>query len=73
MWIKDNQILLKCDYTDKDKAKEIPGYRWNKEQKCWMYPLSVEVIRQNYARFDPETLPDTATVGFRPLTGLMVF
>lgn len=62
MWIKENQILLRCDYIDKDRAKEIPGYRWNKEQKCWTYPLSVEVIRQIYARFEPETLPDTAMV-----------
>ena len=62
MWIKENQIFLRCDYTDKDKAKEIPGYRWNKEQKCWVYPLSVEVIRQIYASFEPETLPDTAMV-----------
>ena len=38
--IKDNKIYLRCDYVDKDKAKQIPGYRWDKTTKSWEYPLS---------------------------------
>jgi len=49
--IKDNKIYLRCDYVDKDKAKQIPGYRWDKTTKSWEYPLSLEIVRQIYEKF----------------------
>lgn len=60
--IKDNKIYLRCDYVDKDKAKQIPGYRWDKTTKSWEYPLSVEVIRQIMARFAVDMDLATAAV-----------
>lgn len=60
--IKNDKVYLRCDFIDKDKAKEIPGYRWDREQKCWMYPLSVEVIRQIMARFAVDMDLATAAV-----------
>lgn len=58
--IINNQIYLKCDFADKDKAKEIPGYRWDREQKCWVYPLSLEIYKQICERF-PDVEADNAT------------
>lgn len=58
--IINNQIYLKCDFADKDKAKEIPGYRWDREQKCWVYPLSLEVYKQICEHF-PNVEADNAT------------
>lgn len=55
--IKDNKIYLRCDYVDKDKAKQIPGYRWDKTTKSWEYPLSLEIVRQIYEKF-PEVETD---------------
>jgi SNF2 family DNA or RNA helicase len=58
--IQNNQIYLKCDFADKDKAKEIPGYRWDREQKCWVYPLSLEVYKQICEHF-PDVEADNVT------------
>lgn len=59
--IKDNKIYLRCDYVDKDKAKQIPGYRWDKTTKSWEYPLSLEIVRQIYEKFpEVETDPDAS-------------
>ncbi len=49
--IKNDKVYLRCDFIDKDKAKEIPGYRWVKTEKCWEYPLSIEIIKQIYEKF----------------------
>lgn len=58
--IKNDKVYLRCDFIDKDKAKEIPGYRWDREQKCWVYPLSLEVYKQICEHF-PNVEADNAT------------
>lgn len=44
--VKDNMLVLKCRYEDREYAKSIPGYRWNAKEKCWQYPLRPEVYKK---------------------------
>ena len=32
------------------KTKSIKGYRWNPEQKCWMFPHSDEILSNERSR-----------------------
>jgi SNF2 family DNA or RNA helicase len=49
--IKDNEIYLRCDYFVRDKAKAILGWRWDKDTKSWVYPLSLEIVKQIHEKF----------------------
>jgi len=49
--IKDNEIYLQCDYIYKDIAKSIIGRRWDKDTKSWVYPLSLEIVKQIHKKF----------------------
>jgi len=57
--IKDNEIYLQCDYIYKDIAKSIIGRRWDKDTKSWVYPLSLEIVKQIHEKF-PEVEADPA-------------
>ncbi len=37
---KDGRVAVKADYQWKDLCKGIPGARWNKAARCWLYPTS---------------------------------
>ena len=59
--IKDNEIYLQCDYIYKDIAKSIIGRRWDKDTKRWVYPLSLEIVKQIHEKFpEVETDPDAS-------------
>jgi len=57
--IKDNEIYLQCDYIYKDIAKGILGRKWDKTTKSWVYPLSLEIVKQIHEKF-PEVEADPA-------------
>ncbi len=42
----DNRLKIRCDYNERDLAKQIPGWSWNNEDKAWCYPFSNERIAQ---------------------------
>lgn len=37
-------IGLRCRYTDKDRAKAVPGAKWDAAAKFWTYPACPEVL-----------------------------
>lgn len=41
--IVKNRIHLKLPFYLKDRAKLIPGYRWDKKKKTWTYPATASV------------------------------
>lgn len=34
-----NTLQLFCSYEERERAKQVAGYRWNGRLKCWEYPL----------------------------------
>ncbi len=34
----EDEYLLSINASQKDRAKGIPGYRWDPERVCWVYP-----------------------------------
>jgi len=43
--LKDgNTIALKCTYLERDRAKEIGDYKWDKASQKWLFPLNRDVI-----------------------------
>lgn len=34
------RILLRADYSDSLRAKEVPGAKWDNKRRVWRYPLS---------------------------------
>jgi len=46
-----NHLSLKCSYEDKEKAKIINGYKWNKISKMWEYPLNDDTFKALTALF----------------------
>jgi len=44
-------LILKCNYIDRHKAKEISGSRWDKRNKNWKFPLDPELLKPLVAKF----------------------
>src|SRR5690606_30251686 len=42
---RSNRIALKCDYQDRELAKAIPGYKWDKALKRWTYPVHPDIVK----------------------------
>lgn len=40
------RIVLRCNYTDRELAKAIPGYKWDGTLKRWTYPVHPDTLRQ---------------------------
>lgn len=38
--LEDNRIYITSELTDRDKCKQVPGVRWNKDRRQWHAPLS---------------------------------
>jgi len=43
--IKDQRLILRCPYEDRELAKNIPGYKWDSAEKAWTYPVRPEVVK----------------------------
>ncbi len=39
-------IALKCTYLERDSAKEIGDYKWDKASRKWLFPLNRDTIRK---------------------------
>jgi hypothetical protein len=35
-----NKIVVRAEYNDRDRCKEIPGHGYDSKRKLWRYPLS---------------------------------
>jgi len=42
--LNKNTLSLSCTYEDKDKAKSINSYRWNKASRSWLYPFRRDIV-----------------------------
>jgi len=51
LFLFDGKIALQCDYSEKDMAKSIPGYKWQLEVKAWLYPLNLQIFHRLTALF----------------------
>ena len=49
MW--DNKLALKCAYEEKELAKSVPGWKWNRQMKVWEYPIEKETVDQLVSTF----------------------
>lgn len=49
--LEDGKLTLRCRYEDREAAKSVLGYAWNKWEKCWQYPVRPEVVNKLAATF----------------------
>lgn len=52
-------LMLYVPYSDKEKAKSIPGYQWNNSKKCWTFPLNKITLQKIVAIFHGITVNDS--------------
>ena len=50
-------LKLKCSYDDRGKAKMIAGYKWNRTEKMWDYPLNEDTFKALLAMFPSADVP----------------
>ncbi len=44
--LSNNSVELYCDFSYRDRCREIPNGKWNKVKACWAYPLdSLPIIK----------------------------
>ena len=43
---QEDKLYLRCPFEDNDKAKMIPGCRWDKKTKAWSFPASPHVAER---------------------------
>jgi len=48
---KNGKLALKCEYTQKGKAKAVPGNKWNQSVKAWEYPMERTIVDQLLEEF----------------------
>jgi len=46
-----NSVALKCTFHERDQAKAIGDYHWDKASKKWIFPLTRETIRKTRQEF----------------------
>ena len=51
-------LSLKCSYEDKERAKIVNGYKWNKISKMWDYPLNDDTFKALTALFPNASVAD---------------
>ncbi len=49
-------VTLAYNPTYIENLKEIKGYRWNPEQKCWVFPYSDYVVKKLLVLFKGENI-----------------
>jgi SNF2 family DNA or RNA helicase len=49
--VLEGKLALSCKYEERDMAKNVPGYRWDKELKVWSYPVDFQTIMDIKAQF----------------------
>ena len=45
-------LALKCEYMERELAKACGDYKWDRESKRWIFPLSREVVENAKREFD---------------------
>lgn len=53
-----DKLTLSCTYREKEKAKMVPGYKWDGDNKVWCYPLDYQTISDLKNQF-PGLIIDT--------------
>lgn len=41
-----DEMVLRCSYSQREQAKGFPGYKWDKQNRVWRYPLHPDVAMQ---------------------------
>lgn len=41
---QDNKLILKCTFLERELAKKVQNYTWNKQLLVWIYPFSKEKV-----------------------------
>ena len=50
--IKGNKIYLPLQYSEKNRAKTIPGSRWSPSERQWSFPINyIHTVKQYFPRF----------------------
>ncbi len=68
-WESETEYYLKIPFDQKERAKAIPNYRWNTEEKCWVYPRTAKHYDSITAEFGDELVSVEITRPSLPAAG----
>lgn len=68
-WESETEYYLKIPFDQKERAKAIPNYRWNPEEKCWVYPRTAKHYDSITAEFGEELVSIQITRPAPPVAG----
>src|SRR5690606_21066704 len=58
--VDGNELVLRCPYEEREYAKPIPEWRWDKQRKAWCYPARVDILATIERMFPHLPIPDEA-------------
>lgn len=61
---KNDKLALKCDYIQKEKAKAVPGNKWNQSVKAWEYPMERGIVEQLLEEFGSNLRVSTEVMSY---------
>ncbi len=68
-WESETEYYLRIPFDQKERAKAIPNYRWNPEEKCWVYPRTAKHYDSITAEFGEELVSIQITRPALPTAG----
>lgn len=77
-WVEGTTLKVQCSFSEREKAKQVPGWDWNKTSKTWDFPIDRRTIKALKASFGenleiaPELLAPPQDLGEVP-AGLFPF
>lgn len=54
--LESNEIVLRSEYRYRERCKAIPGARWDRRRRAWVYPLSPHSIENVASEFGNDIL-----------------
>ena len=60
--------FINLSYDDRIKAKIVHGYKWDKKQKCWLYPLDSDSFKALTAMFPSAGVTENVNVQLKRLS-----
>jgi len=57
VWTRDDKAIVNCHFNEKEFVKAIGDYKYDKESKCWIFPLRklIDIIDNLKVTYDQET------------------
>ena len=57
VWTRDDKAIVNCHFNEKEFVKAIGDYKYDKESKCWFFPLKklIDIIENLKVEYNDET------------------